>query len=602
MSFDVKKVGVFSRRAFIVTVLKLLAFFIIFGRLFHLQVFSHKKYLDKSTNNHTKSFVIPPKRGMIFDINGERIAYNAKYWRVVFKGKKKNFSVVQNVLNILEVSQVQQEYILEQYKKNPFEEFVIYEFLSQSQLTNIEINIPSLPGIYAVEGVARYYKNDIAYSNIIGYVRTPTFDDIQKGRSEHPDIKIGATGLERVYNKALTGIQGYKIVETNAFGHKISDLSTQDPKSGEDITLTLDSRVQEFMALLSNGEKMSSVLMDVRTGNILGMVSSPMFNSEKLSQKISQDEWQEIAKDPQKPMFNRSYQAQYPPGSVFKIIVALAALENGFNPNKQFYCNGKHKIGRQVFRCWKPQGHGKVNLHNAIKYSCNVYFYNFADYITSSNIKDVAVKLGLNQIYSSLPLVGQATGLVPDEDWASAVKKFWYKGDLVNTIIGQGSVSCTTLQLATMISRIAFEKKVDPCMEIKNNAFDSLSVSGENLLILKSALFDGSNTPGGTSFGGRIAEEGFQFAGKTGTAQVVSKYVRLGDEYKIEYEKPHGLFAGFAPFHDPKFAIATIYENGGYGASSALPFSRKLLYYIQKLYAGQIEEAEKFRQQFNIQK
>jgi penicillin-binding protein 2 len=169
MSFDVKKVGVFSRRAFIVTVLKLLAFFIIFGRLFHLQVFSHKKYLDKSTNNHTKSFVIPPKRGMIFDINGERIAYNAKYWRVVFKGKKKNFSVVQKVLNILEVSQVQQEYILEQYKKNPFEEFVIYEFLSQSQLTNIEINIPSLPGIYAVEGVARYYKNDIAYSNIIGY-------------------------------------------------------------------------------------------------------------------------------------------------------------------------------------------------------------------------------------------------------------------------------------------------------------------------------------------------------------------------------------------------------------------------------------------------
>ena len=595
MSLDTKKIGTFSRRVFIISILKLTAFVIIFGRLFYLQVFAHRKYLDKSTNNFTKKFIIPAKRGLILDCNSQKIAYNSKYWRVIHKGRKKDFETITKTLDILAVPKDKQDFILNHYKKNPFEEFVVYEFLNPKQLTDIELSLPELPGIYSMEGVSRYYKNPTAYSNIVGYVRTPTMDDINTGRSKHPDIKIGATGLERYYNEQITGAYGYRTIETNAFGHNIRELTTVDPIDGSDIKLTIDSRIQEFMGELALNNTMSSVLIDIPTGGILGIISSPTFNAEKLSQKISQEEWTQITQDPRNPMFNRAYQAQYAPGSTFKIIVAMAALNKGFDPSKTFHCNGTHKAGSRTFRCWKPNGHGRLNFHDAIRVSCNVYFYNLADYINSTDIQKSGTELGLNQILPNLPFYSQAKGLIPDENWAHKIKRGWYKGDLINTIIGQGSVNCTTLQLATMIARIASEKKVIPKITLSNSSFTDLNLSKEALLTLKNGLWSASNSPGGTSYSGRIAESGYEFAGKTGTAQVVSKYVKLGTAYKVLEEKPHGLFVGFAPFNDPRFAIATIYENGGYGASCALPFSRKILYYTQKLYTGYEDFAEKFR-------
>ncbi|MDA0617229.1 MAG: penicillin-binding protein 2, partial [Proteobacteria bacterium] len=569
---------------------------IIFGRLFHLQVFAHRKYLDKSTNNYTKSFVIPPQRGNILDINNEKIAYNSKYWRVIIKGRKKEVDVLHRAIDVLGISEDMRKYIVNQYAKTPFEDFVVYEFLSRDQLTSMEINLPYLPNVYVVEGVARYCKNDFVYSNLLGYVRTPTVDDIKSGKSKHPDVKIGATGLERIFDQSLTGTHGYKMVEMNALGHTIRDLSTKDPISGEEIRLTLDHNIQEFMHTLAQNTAMSSVLMNVNTGNIVGMVSSPTFNSTQLSQKISQDEWQKIAQNPANPMLNRAYQAGYSPGSIFKVIVALAALKAGVSPDKQFYCNGKHKVGSQTFRCWKPQGHGKVDLHHGIKYSCNVYFYNLANYITDEHIKSVALELGLHQVFESLPFYGQKAGTIPDAIWAKSVKKSWYKGDLINTIIGQGYTSCTTMQLATVMARIATGKKVMPKIQLNENIFDDINIELEHLLILRSALFSGANEQGGTSFSLRIKDSGYEFAGKTGTAQVVSKFVQMNETYKIEEEKPNGLFAGFAPFHQPKFSIAAIYENGGYGASSALPFASKVLFYAQKLYAGETATANKFKE------
>ncbi len=596
MSLDAKKIGTFSRRAFIIAILKLSAFIIIFGRLFYLQVFAHRKYLDKSTNNFTKKFIIPAKRGLILDCNGQKIAYNSKYWRVIHKGRQKDLETIEKTLDILQVPKEGQGFILNQYRKTPFEEFVVYEFLTEGQLTDIELNLSDLPGIYSMEGIARYYKHPTYYSNIVGYVRTPTLDDINTGKSKHPDIKIGATGLERYYNSDITGEFGYRTIETNAFGHNIRELATVEPNDGTDIKLSVDSRIQEFMGELALDATMSSVLIDITTGGILGIISSPTFNAEKLSQKISHHEWSEILKDPRDPMFNRAYQAKYAPGSTFKIVVAMAALERGFDPNKTFYCNGSHKAGSHTFRCWKPSGHGKINLHDAIRMSCNVYFYNLADYINSNDIQVSGTALGLNQVYPNLPFYSQAKGLIPDEKWANKLKKGWYKGDLINTIIGQGSVTCTTLQLSTMIARIASEKKIIPTMQVKTTAFESLNLAPQGLLTLKNGLWNASNSPGGTSYSGRITEPGFEFAGKTGTAQVVSKYVKLGTAYKVLEEKPHGLFVGFAPFHAPRFAIATIYQNGGYGATCALPFSRKILYYAQKLYTGGEDVASKFRE------
>lgn len=596
MSFDVKKVGVFSRRVFIVGSLKLMAFLIIFGRLFHLQVFSHRKYLDKSTNNFTKSFIIPPNRGFILDTNGEKLAYNAKYWRVIMKGRKKNYDVLGRAIDVLSVSDKVREYITEMYRKNLFEDFVVYEFLTQDQLTNMELNLPYLPDVYVVEGIARYYKHDFVYSNLLGYVRTPTVDDISTGKSKHPDIKIGATGLERVFNESLTGVHGYKTVEMDALGYKIQDLSVKEPTGGEDVSLTLNHKVQELMYILAQNAVMSSVLMEVNTGNVVGMISSPTFNSTQLSQKISQDEWQKILQDPNNPMLNRAYQSAYAPGSIFKVVVALSALRAGVDTERQFYCNGQHRVGRHVFRCWKTQGHGKVDLHHAIKFSCNVYFYNLANYITDMDIKAVALELGLHQTFNTLPFYGQKAGVIPEENWARLKKRSWYKGDLVNTIIGQGYTSCTTMQLATVMARIATGKKVTPQVQHQQREFGALNIDETHISFLKNALFSGANERGGTSFSQRIREEGYEFAGKTGTAQVVSKFVNIHEAYKVEEERPNGLFAGFAPFHQPRFAIASIYENGGYGAATALPFCSKILHYAQKLHEGDIEAANKIKE------
>ncbi|MFT4968217.1 MAG: penicillin-binding protein 2 [Candidatus Deianiraeaceae bacterium] len=601
MSFDTKKVGVLSRRVFILSTLKILAFCIIFGRLFNLQVLAYRKYLDKSNNNHTKSFVIPPERGLILDANGEKIAYNAKYWRVIIKSRKKDFENLYKTLDILEVPKSSQEYFVNLYKKNPFEDFIVYEYLTPRQLINIEVNLPYLRDVYAVEGIARYYRHSRAYSNILGYVKSPTVDDIRSGRSKHPDIKIGANGIERIYNDSLSGVHGYNVIETDAFGYKVRDLSIKPSISGEDISLTLNVKVQEFMSELAGTNVVSSSVVNIQTGNIIGIVSSPNFNSERLSHKITQMEWRGIVEGNDNPMLNRAYQATYAPGSLFKVVVALTALLKGINPKKTFHCNGKHKVGRRTFHCWKRQGHGKMDLHNAIKHSCNVYFYNLADYINEDDIYDVAVNvLGFSDVFDTVPFIGQKSGLIPNSKWARESNKSFYRGDLINMVIGQGNVLCTVLQLSIMMARIASGKKVMPFIENNNKSFPSLDISEENLAILRAALYDGANTVGGTSYRSRIYEKQYKFAGKTGTAQVVSKFVS-DREYKIANEKPHGLFGGFAPFDNPKFAISTVYEKGGYGARTALPFSSNVLYYVQKLYDGRIAEAESFRRQIIAQ-
>lgn len=556
-----------------------------------MQVLSHKKYFEKSVNNHTKTFIIPPERGIIFDDNNHKLAYNGKYWQLIIKNRKKDFNTVKQTLNILEVPPQSQQYILEQYKKNPFEDFIIYEFLTQDQVTNISINIPHLDNIYLVEGMARYYIHNTAYANLLGYVRTPTVADIQSGISKHPDIKIGAGGVEKSFNDALTGAHGQRVIEVDAFGHKMKDVSSSPPTNGQDLKLTINHQVQEFMSQLANGRRMSSVLMNIQTGGIIGMASSPSFDSGKLSQKITNDEWVSIINNPEKPMLNRAFQAIYQPGSIFKIIVALASLEQGVNPEKEFYCNGTHRVGRKVFHCWKNGGHGRVNFNGAVQQSCNVYFYNMAEYITVDDIKKTALKLGMHQIFESIPLAGQRSGYIPD----TTLQKHWRKGDLINTIIGQGLTGCTTLQIATMMARIASGKIIMPYIQEHGNTFTELPVNSEHLDTLRHALIDASNTRGGTSYYGRIKEFGYEFAGKTGTAQVVSKFVMQGEAYKKDSEKPNGLFSGFAPYYNPKFSIATICENAGYGSTTALPFSSAVLYYAQKLYNGLHTEAEDFR-------
>lgn len=588
MSFEANKSGVFSRRVFIVLCFKAVAFILIFGRLFYLQIISHRKYKEQSINNYSKYFIIPPDRGIIYDCHGEKIAYNTKYWRVIHKNILKTPDVIKKTLDILVIPEENQQYILEQYRTYPFEEFIVYEFLSEKQVINIELNLKNLQGIFIDTGRARAYRNSFAYSNLVGYVRYPTLADLQAGVSKHPDIKVGASGLERYFNDTLTGRHGRKAVEVNAYGHKVRDLFYEEPMDGQSLNLTIDAGLQEYMYSLTDKSAMSSVVMDIQTGNILSMISSPTFNSEQISQKISKDDWSSIALNPKKPMFNRAYQARYVLGSVFKIPVAITALKHGIDPKKKFKCTGTHFIGNRLLRCWNEKGHGMVDMHTGIKQSCNIYFYNLAEYIDASQIKAVSHILGLEQIYKNLPLTEQVKGIIPDAHWAKLLQRSWYKGDLANMVIGQGSVMSTTLQLAVMISRFASGKMITPNLIAGSTVIDTpIDIDEEILSIVRNGVSAVVNEPGGTSFWQRIDDPLFRYAGKTGTAQVVSKYVKKGQDYTVEEEKPHGLFVGYAPLINPKYAIATIYENGGYGASSALPFSKKVLIYLKKQYEQQ---------------
>lgn len=583
MSFETVKTTTFSRRLFIILVFKIIILTIILGRFIFLQLIKHKEYKERSIKNYSKYFIIPPDRGIIYDCNGKKIAYNASYWRVIHKNIKKDPETIAKTLDIIGISAKNKEIILKEYTKHPFEEFIVYEYLTPQQITNIELNLKNLDGIFTDTGQARHYKDVFAYSNLIGYVKYPTTRDLQSGISSHPDIKVGAKGLERYYNQSLTGKPGMKSIEVNAYGHKIKDLSYQKQTAGESLNLTIDGNLQEFMYKATGKMAMSSVVIDIPTGNILALISCPTFNVEKLSQKISEEEWNAIIENPKKPMFNRAYQAQYALGSIFKIIVATTALKHKVDPNQTFKCTGKHRIGNRIVRCWKEEGHGMMNLHDAIKNSCNVYFYNMVEFLDASQIREVAHIFGLEQIYKNLPFEDQTKGIIPDAHWAKLLQKSWYKGDLANMVIGQGSVMSTSLQLAIMIARLASGKEVIPnLIQGNEQTFEDLTIDKEIIEKVQKGVYAVVNEKGGTSYWQRIWDKNFQYAGKTGTAQVVSKYVKKGDKYTVEHEKPHGLFTGYAPFSNPKYAIATICENGGYGSSSALPFSKKVLVYLKE--------------------
>jgi penicillin-binding protein 2 len=587
---------IFSRRLFFIIIFQLSLITVLIIRLLYLQIFKFTKYATLSEGNRLKSFIIPPLRGEIFDRNQKTIATNSSYYRILLAptNKKKNELVLDRLSKIINIPKKKFYYYTKKISRRLSNGYIlIYDNLSWEEIAKIEVNTPNLPGIYIETTQRRFYPFQMETAHLLGYVSAVNEVDVNKTKNillSHPDFKIGKTGIEYSFEKELRGIAGLKYIESNAYGYTIRDVELPSSKpsiKGKNVSLTIDIDIQKYAYSLVRDLQASISLLDVDTGEILALISSPSYKANQFARGISEQSWQELINHPGKPMINKTISTQYPPGSTFKPIVALAALEEGYNPYKKIKCKGHTRLGRRKFHCWKEKGHGQMNLISAIEQSCNIYFYYLGREIGINKIIKMAQKLSLGS-YSNIELPHEKAGLLPSKQWKKKLFGIpWVVGDTYNSAIGQGFIETTGLQLATYTARLATGKVITPKL-IKDNDitdFSNLDIKTENLDIVKKALYGVVNKKKGTAYYKRIRKEGYEMSGKTGTSQVIAiNHKNKKDEEDIEFQnRNHGLFIGYAPAHKPKYAISVIIEHGGSGSGSAAPIAKKILEKIQKI-------------------
>ncbi len=482
---------------------------------------------------------------------------------------------------------------------------VIDDYLSWEEVAKIEVNRPDLPGMEIDTVRVRYYPLLEAASHVIGYVGPITKEEAGNNLLlNHPDFKVGKNGIERTLEQSLRGEGGIKRMEVNAYGAGVRELSLDKPKPGLDVALTIDGQLQEFAYKRLTGiggkvhEGSGVVVIDVETGGIVSMVSMPGFNGNLFLHGISHDDWNALNNNPDVPLINKAITAEYPPGSTFKPITALAAMMSGTaGPQTRVNCPGYYYLGSKRFHCWKEGGHGSLNMEEAIMQSCNVYFYQVGQRAGIEAISKAAEAFGLGKALG-VELVGERNGLIPSPNWKQRMfKQEWYKGETVNTSIGQGYVLVTPLQLAVMSARIATGKKVTPhlvdtqqpeALGLKPNnykPFEDIDIDPNLMEIVRSGMRRVVNDGRGTAFGSRIPIKGQEMAGKTGTAQVRARREGV-DATKIAEKqfRTHSLFTGFAPARTPKFAIGVVIEHGGAGSQAAAPVARDILTEAMRIY------------------
>lgn len=602
-----EKSTISSKRLIFVFLIQIFLFLILLIRLFCLQIFNYEKYKTLSEENRIKTFVIPPLRGHIFDRNNIQLTDNQKNYRVLFykdKSEEKNMETLLKLSKILDLSDNEFNKILKKMENNYGKPIItILDNVSWKDLVKLQANSYNLDGIMIEEGYIRYYPYSSTFAHIIGYVNNPTKEeiDIQNSYKErelllHPDYKIGRTGLEKVFNKNIMGENGYRQLEMDALSIPIREIKVENATEGDNIKLTIDFNLQRFIKSRMQDVRGSAIVMNVWTGEILALVSMPSYNNNRFVEGISNQYWTKLSTDEGKPLSNKAISATYPPGSTFKLITAMAALENGWQGDKEIDCNGKLALNKKrTMHCWMEKGHGKIDLLEAIRDSCNIYFTKLGLFAGIDNIYKTAKDFGLGEKYN-LKLLNIKTGTIPNREWKKKVfNDVWVSGDTVNVAIGQGFLSVTPLELAVMTSRIANGGyKIRPYLiydskmsQYNEELFTRLPmVKKETIDIVKQGMYDVVNTKGGTAYWTRIKQKGFEMAGKTGTAQVIAKEKKdIMEEENAEIEtkfQNHGLFIAFAPYDKPKYAVVVVVEHGNSGSGVAAPIAKDILLYAQK--------------------
>jgi penicillin-binding protein 2 len=614
---------------FIIGAAKLIIFGGLIYRLFSLQINNNKRYLTLSDKNRIREWKLPPVRGSFVDYFGNVIAGNLKVYQLhIIPEQVENFNyLLSRLKSILNLSDKRIEKIKKKKKQlKPWESLVVSENLSWSEFLKINNYLYELVGVKPVMTISRNYPFDDVYTHVLGYVSQPNENDILNNEMIQEKfvagIKVGKLGLEKTLENDLLGVNDIQRYEVNAYGKRISQLAYQKGKEGSKIRVTLDTEVQKLCGELLVGKAGSISVMDIYTGEMIAMYSSPSYNPNSFLFGISKDEWQLIRNNPLKPLINKTLSGLYSPGSTIKPIVALSALENKIvDPIFKVRCTGKIELHGQTFHCWKEKGHGYMSLKNAMKQSCDTYFYEIARKLGVDRLKITADKFGLGQKVLGDYFENEKAGQFPDTNWKiNNLGKGWVLGETLITGIGQGYTLTTPIQLCLMTAQIAnggfrvtpkiltddnqlTSEQVKKAMQ--NNNFDKpyipLFDDAKNIDIIKEAMFSSTNEVSGTSYRSRIDDPKYQFAGKTGTAQVkrISKRERELDleTSQIPYEqRDHALYVAFGPYKNPRYALSIIVEHGGSGSKAAAPMATKLFKLIvdRHQYRKQVTDYKEF--------
>lgn len=592
-----EKQRIFTRRAVIFGGLQLGAFSALAGRLYYLQFIKAQEYATLSENNRIKLQLIAPERGLILDRFGVPLAINEKNFRLFLDYSSLSQTIFRSTVARLNELLPLNEKKLHQLRNMRVSTASLPEMLKEhltwEEVSLIELHMLELPGIYIDTGQIRHYPLVEDAAHLVGYVGAVAeseLGDDEQPLLRLPDFKIGKNGIEKMLEDRLRGTAGIKQMEVNVHGVPVREVSKKDSVPGENIKLTIDSRVQSYASDLAQGQSAGIVAMEVDTGNVLALVSMPGFNPDIFSTGITDDYWKTLSTDKKGPLLNKAISGQYPPGSTFKMLVGLAALDAGvINASSTVYCPGQFFLGDHKFNCWKEGGHGTVNFEQALAGSCDTFFYTMGERVGIEKYGAMARKFGLGHVHD-IGLVGEKPGIIPDPAWKmQRYKQRWSGGDTINCAIGQGYVLSTPLQLAVMTARMVNGGyAVEPRLFVPEGAekpeFDAIDIESDHLQMACDGMATVVNSPGGTAYSKRIMDPRFAMGGKTGTSQVRKILQRGVKQESIAWEyRHHALFVGFAPVDTPKYAIAVAIEHGGGGASAAAPIARDVLLKIQQL-------------------
>ncbi len=628
-----RKSNTVNRRMFIFAAAKAVIFCGIVGRLFSLQINENKKYLTLSDKNRLREARLPPVRGEFEDYFGNRIAKNLIVYQLhVVPEQVEDFKTLMvRLKDILNFSNNRlQELIKKKNKQKPWETLIVSENLTWDEFTKINFYLHELSGARPVLTVGRNYPYNETYTHVLGYVSEASVEDLISNETikqrNVPGLRVGKTGLEKALENELIGTNGIQRFEVNAYGKRINQIDFQEGEKGKTIKLTIDTEIQKYTQKLLNEKAGSISVMDIYTGEIIAMNSSPSFDPNLFLYGIEKKKWKEIKKNPLKPLLNKTVSGLYSPGSTIKPIVALSALENDvISTNMKVNCRGhKHplELYGTKYHCWKKQGHGYMSLKNAIKQSCDTYFYEAARLLGVDRLNETAKKFGLGDVVLGSHF-NEKKGVVPSTKWKKeAIGQNWYLGETLINGIGQGYIQTTPLQLCLMTAQLANgghkiypkiisddEESIESIKQemklasenneenskllsvpeklfnTKKKKYHALYRNKENVKFVLDGMFRSTNEIYGTSFSSRIDDPKYQFAGKTGTAQVkrITEAERELDLKinQIPYkERDHAWYVAFGPYKDPRYAVSILVEHGGSGSSTAAPIAKKLFKFV----------------------
>ena len=620
ISDNVKKINSINRRLFIISAAKLIVFFGLSTRLFSLQVKEKNKYLTLSDKNRIREWKLPPVRGEFRDYFGQTIAGNNEVYQLhLIPEQVEDFRYITlRLKNILNLSDKEFQKILKKRKEiKPWETIVVSDNLSWEQFSKVNSFLYELTGVKSVLSISRIYPYKENFTHVIGYVSQANQNDILNNQTIKdkfvPGLRVGKTGLEKSFENILLGDNDIQRFEVNAYGRRISQLEYQKGTKGKDIRLTIDTEIQKLCNELLKDKAGSICVMDIFTGEIIAMQSSPSFDPNLFLFGINNDDWQLIRNNPMKPLINKSISGNYSPGSTIKPIVALSALENKIiNPKFTVFCEGKIEMYGQTYHCWKKKGHGFVNLRNAMKQSCDTYFYEIARRLGVDKLSETAKRFGLGEKCFGDLFSNEKKGLIPNTQWKkNTMGSGWLLGETMITGIGQGYIQTTPMQLCLMTAQLANGGyKIEPKIvvdefnkKVRKNSFKKLFENEKNIKIIHDSMYSSTNEVMGTSYSSRINNPKYRFAGKTGTAQVK----RITEEQReldletsqIPYDdRDHALYVAFGPYKNPRYALSIIIEHGGSGSSTAAPMAKKLFKLI--IDRHELRENEKVNEFLNI--